>query len=239
MKPNEAELILLLAFEHEPETRAEYFIIEAQKSGYSLIVFFDSMLKAYKRLETFVNSRDYRAYGGNETGGEKEYLKKTISLNRFTGGRLTGFLDCSDIIELRRPLHDFGTLALASVKPCEAESKPTAPPQTETTASKIARILEPLRGAFDKPEHIDTIIQGFVSYLIDNKLPQRTNKAVIRRMLVSEFIKPFRTLQDNHIMKQKDISTLLLFFIEKGTMNETEYSEAYLKRLLSDSKPIE
>lgn len=110
------------------------------------------------------------------------------------------------------------------------------PPQGKTTKQKIETILEPLRKAFEDTGHIDKIIEGFVYYLTENKYPI-SNKAVVRKKLV-EFLIPFREIQDKKILKQKEISKLLQYFIE-GTKDEPEYSEAYIKRLLSQSKPKE
>lgn len=112
MKAQEANLILLLAFEHEPDTRAEYYKIEAEKSGYSYPVFWSELFEAYKRFEAVVNSTDFRTYGTNEPGGEKHYHKKCIALFHITGGRLPFTLNSENLTELLIPLRDFGALAL-------------------------------------------------------------------------------------------------------------------------------
>jgi len=139
---------------------------------------------------------------------------------------------------LRKDIVDFHDFQLQQLdSPTTPPAEPLKPePEPETTASKIARILEPLRGAFDNSKHIDTIIEGFVYYLTENKYPT-ANKAVVRKKLV-EFILPFREIQDTTKLKQKEISYLLLLFIE-GTMNSPAYAPGYINKLLSTSKPKE
>jgi len=119
----------------------------------------------------------------------------------------------------------------------QPEQEPEQEPQPETTAGKIERIVKiPLKGAFDAPGHIDLIIAGVVSLLLQNELPTATKKAVVR-MEMKEFIKPFRRLQDEKILKREQISTLLTYFIEKSSSGNTVYSQNYLNRLLSESTP--
>lgn len=123
-----------------------------------------------------------------------------------------------------------------TVKEQTKNSEPQAitPPPAETPADKIRATLEQLRGAFADSSHIDKIIEGFVSYKVEGKQPS-PNKAVLD-MLPIEFIKPFRIIQDKKILKQWEICDLLLYFIEKSTPENREYSPAYILKLLGNSK---
>lgn len=237
MRAKDANLLLIRAFEHTPESRAEYFKIEAEKYGYSLGTFYNIMFEAYKRFEVVVNSTDFRTYETNEPGGEKHFHKKVIALFHITGGRLSFSLNSENLTELLIPLRDFGALVLPkTITQPASEPQPEAPP-AGSTADKIRGILEPLRekGAFADRTHLDKIIEGFVSFKVDRKYPT-PNKAVLD-IPIEEFIKPFRLIQDKDILKQWEIRDLLLYYIEKSTPNNREYSEGYILKLLGNSKP--
>jgi len=160
MKAHEIELILLLAFEHTPESRAQYFKIEADRLGYSYPLFWSELFEAYKRFEAVVNSTDFRTYETNEPGGEKHFHKKVIFLGQITGGRLPFTLNSENLTELFIPLRDFGALVLPKTITQPTSTPPAKTPPAETPADKIRTILEPLRGAFADTTHIDRIIEA-------------------------------------------------------------------------------
>jgi hypothetical protein len=112
----------------------------------------------------------------------------------------------------------------------------TPAPELETTEQKIKRLLEPLRGAFDSPEHIDIIINAFIKLKAGENL-QKVNKAILYNMELKEFIKPFGSLFAEEMFKRGEITKTLLFYIEKNTVaGEPEYSEGYINRLLSECR---
>lgn len=114
-------------------------------------------------------------------------------------------------------------------------TKPDAPkPETETTEQKIKRLLEPLRGAFDSPGHIDIIIDAFIKLKAGENLP-KVNKAILYNMEPKEFIKPFGRLFADGMFKRGDITKTLLFYIKKNTIEgDPEFAEGYINRLLSE-----
>lgn len=135
-------------------------------------------------------------------------------------------------------INDFSRERTDELKQGLQPTTPGTSPQAEleTTEQKIKRILEPLRGAFDSPEHIDIIINAFIKLKAGENL-QKVNKAILYNMELKEFIKPFGSLFAEEMFKRGEITKTLLFYIEKNTVaGEPEYSEGYINRLLSECR---
>jgi len=100
-------------------------------------------------------------------------------------------------------------------------------------SEKIKIILTPLGNSFEDDEHINIIINAFIEFKLNNQIPEHPKKKAINIKL-DEFLRPFRTLFEQNIIKRGEICKLLLYFIEKNTMSDPDYSEAYLNKLLSN-----
>lgn len=104
METHEIKKILLGAYNHTPNTRADYFRIEAEKSGCNKEMFFRDLNTVYKQLVKFVNSKDY-SYTCIDDDGNSYHDLNIIELDNFTDGRV---IDSENITDLLKPLRDFG-----------------------------------------------------------------------------------------------------------------------------------
>ena len=161
MRAKDANLLLIRAFEHSPESRAEYFKIEAEKYGYSLGTFYNIMFEAYKRLyhflERYQQTDNYLIRLTPPDTKERNF----IWLAQFSDDKdCTGVITLEILAEMQKPLADFKLMAFSLPETTSTSEPQPIVPQPETPADKIRTILEPLRGAFYDPKHIDLIIEA-------------------------------------------------------------------------------
>jgi len=102
MTERDFELILINGLVHTPETRIDFYLNEATKNNIEPVNFYIGLSKAYERLYEYVTSTDGRAWTENEKG-EKSYIKNTLDLYQFTGGKLRGNISEKNITELLLP----------------------------------------------------------------------------------------------------------------------------------------
>jgi len=85
--------------------------------------------------------------------------------------------------------------------------------QRETTEQKIKRILEPLRGSFDTPGHIDKIVKALVEYSDNGELPAKAERKVIHDVDNKEFYKYFKQVKNETNLTAPGIADVLVYFI--------------------------
>ena len=108
--------------------------------------------------------------------------------------------------------------------------------EKDSIPERIKQILEPLYLVIEDKDHVDLMIKAFIKFEDDKKLPSVAQKKAINSISGS-FIQPFRALFDQKIFKLTNIATLLTYFIEKNTLNETTYSYNNIYKEISKYKP--
>ena len=89
MTPQEAQTIFLEAFLHTPNSRVDYFRKKAEEGNHDPVSFFNTINEAYQKLNEYVNSYDYSAWGKDENG-EPVYFKRCLNLFDLTNHKYSG-----------------------------------------------------------------------------------------------------------------------------------------------------
>lgn len=92
------------------------------------------------------------------------------------------------------------------------QTQETEPPQ-ETPAGKIARILEPLRGAFENPKHIDIIAAGLIEFHKTNVCSIEPCRLFATYEDITDFYKPFVLVWKEAVLTPANIGEVLTRFI--------------------------
>ena len=92
--------------------------------------------------------------------------------------------------------------------------QPKVQTNQETNSEKIARILEPIRRAFDTPDHLDSIVNALVQYSSDGMPPPKVNSKVIQ-FEIAKFYPFFKQVKNETGLTNKGIATVLTYFICK------------------------
>lgn len=100
MEARQIEEILIEGLAHTPGTRSDFYLAKADEHKCNPETFCLSLYKAYERLEKYVNTNNYMAWGIDEETGGKVFTKNAINLHHVTNGKIRGTLDNENIIEL-------------------------------------------------------------------------------------------------------------------------------------------
>lgn len=170
MTAKEIEVILIEGLMHTPETRVDFYLSKARKNNCSQVNFCISLFEAYKRLEKYVNSSDYKDWGTNETTGEKEYILRTINLYYFTDELMRGTLDNENIAGLLPGLNDLTKTVYqtekdkAPVITVEAEKPALKGFQSNLSKEQVQTLFNLLKGKYidinTNPDHFKAIFKN-------------------------------------------------------------------------------
>lgn len=101
---------------------------------------------------------------------------------------------------------------ISSVDQLPPKSEIPETPVIESNSQKIARILEPLRNAFDNPSHIDTITNALVNLADDGTLPEKVNSKV-KQLENKDFYPYFKQVHNETSLSFEGIATVLTYLI--------------------------
>ena len=91
-------------------------------------------------------------------------------------------------------------------------TKPKQEPEPETNEDKIKRILEPIRGAFDTPGHLDLIIKALAEHSDTGNLPEKAETRIIQ-VDNKDFYPYFKSVKNETRLTVPGIAAVLTYFI--------------------------
>jgi hypothetical protein len=214
MTEKEADIILLESLLHTPNSRVDYFRQKCLEGNYPPQVFCLYLLRAYQRIEKYVNTPDYKVYGLDENGN-KEFFKQNLYLPNYTDGRMTGNFGAEHLYELLEPLYSFGKSIIEQIE------KLMTPPPKE------------IKRSFNwtgSPEQLDALCEGLktVKY-IDTGITSEAFK-----MIFADELRPCEPI------KWKASNRLLAYLFyqlfEKGKIDNTEWQSVIGRNKLFKNK---